>query len=48
MQCYKGTLQEEFVYVNTKHFHLVIVLIICNAQMQLTNIVGWWPGSTYD
>ena len=30
------------------HFHSIFVQIICDAQMQLTNIVARWPGSTHD
>ena len=32
---------DEFVYVNRKHFHSSNVKIICDAQMQLTNM---WRG----
>ena len=30
------------------HFHSLNLQIICDAQMRLTNIVAWWPGSTHD
>jgi len=43
----KAPSQDEFVYVNRKHFHSINVQIICDAQMQLTNIVARWPGSMY-
>jgi len=38
---------DEFVYVNRKYFHLINVQI-CDAQMQLTNIVAKWPGLMHD
>ena len=44
----KAPSHDEFIYVNRKHFHLINVQIICDAQMQLTNIVPRWPGSTHD
>ncbi len=44
----KAPSQDEFVFVNRKHFHSINVQIICDAQMQLTNIVARWPGSTHD
>ena len=40
----------EFAYVNRKnrkHFHLINVQVISDAQMSLTN-VALWPGSTHD
>jgi len=40
--------EEEFAYVNQKHFYSINVQIICDAQMRLTNIVARWPGSTHD
>ena len=39
---------DEFVYVNRKHFHSINVQIICDAQMQLTDIVARWPGSMHN
>ncbi|KAK0131545.1 putative nuclease HARBI1 [Merluccius polli] len=39
----KAPSQDEFVYVNRKHFHSINVQIICDAQMQLTNIVARGP-----
>ncbi|XP_066575647.1 putative nuclease HARBI1 [Amia ocellicauda] len=44
----KAPSEEEFAYVNRKHFHSINVQIICDAQMRLTNIVARWPGSTHD
>ncbi|XP_059915803.1 putative nuclease HARBI1 [Gadus macrocephalus] len=44
----KAPSQDEFVYVNRKHFHSINVQVICDAQMQLLNIVARWPGSTHD
>ena len=44
----KATSHDEFVYVNRKHFHWIKVHIICDAQMQLTNIVARWHGSMHD
>lgn len=44
----KAPSQDEYVYVNRKHFHSINVQIICDAQMRLTNIVARWPGSTHD
>ena len=36
-----------FVYASRKHFHSINVLIVCDAQMKLTNIVARWPGSIH-
>lgn len=44
----KAPSEEEFAYVNRKHFHSINVQIICDAQMRLTNIVARWPGATHD
>ncbi|XP_060921089.1 putative nuclease HARBI1 [Labrus mixtus] len=38
----------EFAYVNRKHFHSINVQIICDAQMYITNVVAQWLGSTHD
>jgi len=42
----KAPSHEEFVYVTRKHFHSMYRS--CDAQMQLTNIVARWPGSTHN
>jgi len=44
----KAPSHDEFVYVKRKHFHSINVQIICDAQMQLTNIVARCPGSTHN
>ncbi|XP_045076311.1 putative nuclease HARBI1 [Coregonus clupeaformis] len=44
----KAPSEDEFAYVNRKHFHSINVQIICDAQMRLTNIVARWAGSTHD
>lgn len=44
----KAPSQDESVDINRKHFHSINVQIICDAQMQLSNIVARWPGSTHD
>lgn len=44
----KAPSENEFVFVNQKHFHSVNVQIICDAHMFLTNVVARWPGSTHD
>ena len=44
----KAPSHDEFVHVNRKHFHSNNVQIICDAQMQLTNIVARWPSSMHD
>lgn len=40
--------EDEFVFVDKKHFHSVNVQIICDAQMALTNVAAKWPGSTHE
>ncbi|KAL6469110.1 hypothetical protein MHYP_G00226340 [Metynnis hypsauchen] len=44
----KAPSEEEFAYVNRKHFHSINVQIICDAKMCLTNVAARWPGSTHD
>ena len=44
----KASSHDEFVTVNVKYFHSINVQIICDAQMQLPNIVARWPGSMHD
>ncbi|XP_051780888.1 putative nuclease HARBI1, partial [Erpetoichthys calabaricus] len=44
----KAPSQNEFVYVNRKHFHSINVQIISDAKMCLTNVVAKWPGSIHD
>ncbi|KAL6486323.1 hypothetical protein MHYP_G00057150 [Metynnis hypsauchen] len=44
----KAPSEEEFAYVNRKHFHSINVQIICDAKMCLTNVVARWPGSIHD
>ncbi|CAJ1057880.1 putative nuclease HARBI1 [Xyrichtys novacula] len=39
---------DEYAYVNRKGVHSINVQIICDAQMNLLNIVARWPGSTHD
>lgn len=41
--------RDEFIYVKKKHFHSVKVQnhVQRDAQMQVTNIVAMWPGSTH-
>ena len=43
----KAQSHDELVYVR-KHFHSINVQIICDEQMQLTNIVARCPVSTHD
>lgn len=40
--------ENEFAFVNRKHFHSLNVQVICDADMVLTNVVARWPGSTHD
>lgn len=40
--------EEEYAFVNRKHFHSINVQIICDVQMVLTNVVATWPGTTHD
>lgn len=40
--------EHEFAYVNRKHVHTINVQVICDAHMNLTNIVARWPGATHD
>lgn len=44
----KAPSENEFAFVNRKHFHSLNVQIICDAHMSLTNVVARWPGSTHD
>lgn len=45
----KASSQDEFAYVNRKQLILSIYKShICDAQMQLNNIVAKWPGSIHD
>ncbi|XP_030004247.1 putative nuclease HARBI1 [Sphaeramia orbicularis] len=44
----KAPSQDEIVYGNRKQFHSINVQNICDACMQLSNIVARWPGSTND
>ncbi|KAK0154134.1 putative nuclease HARBI1 [Merluccius polli] len=38
----------EFNHVNRKGFRSVKVQLICNAQLELLNVVVRWPGTTHD
>lgn len=40
--------ENEFAYVNKKHFHQINVQAICDTYVCLTNVVAHWPSSTPD
>ena len=44
----RASSENEFAFINRKHFHSLNVQLICDSDMLLTNIVTRWPGSTND
>ena len=35
--------ENEFAFINRKHFHYLNVQLICDADMLLTSVVARWP-----